>query len=55
MPGTYWQDTSRRPDVIWPGRGLAHELGTRAYRYLQREGHRDDYGGVFPPALEEAE
>lgn len=55
MPGVYWQDSSRRPDVYWPGRGLAWEVGARVYNGLLMDNRKDEFGGVFPPALVEWE
>lgn len=39
----------------WAGRGLAGEIGTRAYRYLQMEERRVEGLGLWPPGLEDYE
>lgn len=55
FPGCYFDGFNARRDVSWSGRGLAGELGTRAYGALQRENAFDGDMKVWPPTLDEWE
>lgn len=52
LPGSYFENDQARRDVRWAGRGLAFELGTRAYRMLVVEDRIKQSGWGWPPGLE---
>lgn len=55
FPGCYFDGFHATRDARWAGRGLAGELGVRAWGALQREARREQGYGVWPPTLDEWE
>jgi hypothetical protein len=55
FPGCYFDGFHPRRDARWAGRGLALELGVRAYAALLRENTMDGVYKVWPPTLDEWE